>query len=169
MSDDLLTIGEVARRSGVAPSALRFYETEGLIRSERSSGGQRRYRRQMLRRVAFIRIAQRLGLSLAEIRDALATLPPDRAPTAADWSRLSRAWRPRLDEQIRLLERLRDDLDSCIGCGCLSLRSCRLSNPDDRAAALGAGPRYLLGDSPATPAGRRQAPARRAVSGEGGI
>ena len=145
---DLLPIGEVATRSGIATSALRFYESVGLIRSQRSPGNQRLYPRHVLRRVAFIRIAQRLGLSLEEIREALATLPPDRAPTKEQWARLSRSWRRRLDERIGSLEALRDDLAGCIGCGCLSLQSCRLYNPQDAAAALGASARYLLGDEP---------------------
>lgn len=147
MIDDTLTIGEVAARSGIAPSALRFYETQGLVHSTRSDGGQRRYDRDVLRRLAFIRVAQRVGLSLDEVRNALATLPDERTPTVKDWARLSRAWRPRLDEQIAMLASLRDQLSSCIGCGCLSLRACALYNPDDGAAALGTGPRYLLGDS----------------------
>ncbi len=142
-----LTIGEVSRRTGVAPSALRFYERRGLITTERSAGAQRRYRRDVLRRVAFIRVGQRVGLSLREISEALASLPRDRVPTKADWARLSREWREELDGRIELLEGLRDNLSSCIGCGCLSLRSCALYNPEDRARALGSGPRYLLGDS----------------------
>ena len=142
----LLTIGEVAERSGVKPSVLRFYERVHLIESTRSEGGQRRYLRQVLRRVAFIRAAQQVGLSLDEIAEALASLPAARNPTAADWSRLSRSWRTRLDDRIGELERLRDHLDSCIGCGCLSLKVCRLSNPNDVAAALGPGPRWLMGD-----------------------
>lgn len=146
--NDELTVGEVADRTGVSVSALRFYERESLIEARRTSGNQRRFPRDVLRRVAFIRIAQRVGLSLEEIRDALATLPENRTPSTADWVRLSRAWRPRLDEQIAVLERLRDDLSSCIGCGCLSLKTCALYNPDDAAAALGTGPRYLLGDTP---------------------
>ncbi|HZD65425.1 MAG TPA: redox-sensitive transcriptional activator SoxR [Acidimicrobiales bacterium] len=146
MTGTWLSIGEVAARTGVAHSALRFYEAEGLIRAERSPGGQRRYPRSLLRRLAFIRVAQRVGLSLEEIRGALDTLPASRTPTKADWARLSAAWRPRLDEQIAMLESLRDQLTSCIGCGCLSLRICKLYNPDDQAAALGTGPRYLLGD-----------------------
>lgn len=148
-SKDLITIGELAARSGVAPSALRFYESRGLLHSERSAGGHRLYRRNVARRVAFIRIAQHVGLSLAEIAGALAILPPDRAPTKAEWARLSRAWRSRIDERIAVLEGLRDDLTNCIGCGCLSLRGCRLSNPGDVAASRGTGPRYLLGDDPA--------------------
>jgi MerR family redox-sensitive transcriptional activator SoxR len=148
MDQPLLAIGEVARRVGVAPSALRFYEAERLITSVRSHGGQRRFPRDILRRIAFIRIAQRVGLTLEEIRTALATLPASRTPTQADWARLSRSWKPRLDEQIAMLERLRDRLTSCIGCGCLSLTVCALYNAGDAAAQLGAGPRYLLGDSP---------------------
>jgi MerR family transcriptional regulator, redox-sensitive transcriptional activator SoxR len=145
--DDTLSIGDLASRSGIAASALRFYEAEGLIRSQRNDGGHRRYERDALRRVAFIRVAQRVGLTLEEVRAALATLPDARTPTARDWARLSRAWRPRLDQQIAVLVALRDQLSSCIGCGCLSLRACALYNPGDGAAALGAGPRYLLGNS----------------------
>jgi MerR family redox-sensitive transcriptional activator SoxR len=148
MSPDLLAIGEVAERAGVSVSALRFYEDQGIVRSVRSAGGQRRYARSELRRVAFIKAAQRVGLSLDEIRAALATLPDARTPTPRDWRRLSSAWRGRLDEQIALLERLRDDLSSCIGCGCLSFGTCALYNPDDIAAANGSGPRYLYGDEP---------------------
>jgi len=139
----LLTIGEVSARSGVAPSALRFYEEHGLITSERSSGNQRRFRRHALRRLAFIRSAQRVGLSLDEIAEALATLPEGRTPTKADWTRLSRGWRPRIEAQIERLERLRDKLDGCIGCGCLSLRRCALQNPDDEAAPRGPGAVFL--------------------------
>ena len=152
--DDLarpLTIGEVGQRTGVSASALRFYEAEGLIGSHRTGGQQRRYDREVLRRVSFIRIAQQLGLSLDEIRDQLSSLPAGRTPTKADWARLTRSWRPRLDEQIAMLTRLRDTLTNCIGCGCLSLRSCALYNPNDGAARLGVGPRYLLGDQPRTP------------------
>ena len=144
---ELLSIGEVAERTGVSVSALRFYETEGMVAPTRSPGGQRRFPRDALRRIAFIRVAQRVGLTLDEIRTALATLPEQRTPTAADWNRLSRAWKAHLDERIRLLEGLRDELSSCIGCGCLSLHACKLYNPDDRARALGQGPRYLLGDT----------------------
>jgi MerR family transcriptional regulator, redox-sensitive transcriptional activator SoxR len=140
---DLLTVGEVARRSGFAASALRFYEQQGLIRATRTSGGQRRFTRSVLRRLAFVRAARNVGLSLEEVAAALASLPADRAPTRADWSRLSRSWRGRLDEQISALQRLRDGLDSCIGCGCLSLRTCAIQNPCDEAAALGSGARYL--------------------------
>lgn len=149
MSDDLLSIGDVAARCGIAPSAVRFYESEGLLRSTRTEGGRRRYERDVLRRLAFIRVAQRVGLSLQEVHEALDELPDGRTPTAKDWARLSRAWRPRLDEQIAVLTSLRDDLSSCIGCGCLSLRACALFNPGDGAAVLGTGPRYLLGDSAA--------------------
>ncbi len=143
-----LSIGEVARRSGVAASALRFYEQQGLIRSTRSEGNQRLFDRDVLRRVAVIRVGQRVGLSLGEIRDALAALPGDRTPNVADWERMSRGWRTRLDEQIAVMQGLRADLTSCIGCGCLSFRACKLYNPDDAAASLGDGPRYLLGDTP---------------------
>lgn len=134
-----LTIGQLAERAGVATSAIRFYESRGLIRSERTAGNQRRYRKSELRRVAFVRSAQRVGLSLDEIGEALATLPRTRTPTKADWHRLSRAWRPRLDEQIRRIELLRARLDSCIGCGCLSLKSCTLLNPGDVVAERGTG------------------------------
>ena len=138
----------MAARAGVRVSALRFYEDRGLIRSHRSDGGQRRYGRSVLRRVAFIQVAQRVGLTLEEIGRALDSLPDDDGLSAEDWKRLSKRWRPMLDERIRLLEGLRDELDSCIGCGCLSLERCRLRNPGDRAADLGPGPRYLLGDDP---------------------
>ncbi|GAB3598280.1 redox-sensitive transcriptional activator SoxR [Angustibacter peucedani] len=141
-AQDLL-ISEVARRSGLASSAIRYYESQGLVESSRTSGGQRRFARAVLRRLAFIRAAQNVGLSLDEIRAALDTLPSGRTPTKADWARLSRAWRGRLDEQIEALERLRDGLTSCIGCGCLSLRRCALQNPGDVVAESGAGARYL--------------------------
>ena len=134
-----LTIGQVAERTGVATSALRYWEALGLISSVRTSGNQRRYERPMIRRVSFIRAAQRVGLSLEEIKEALATLPDSRTPTARDWERLSAAWRTRLDEQIRRIELLRENLDGCIGCGCLSLRSCALMNPGDELAAAGPG------------------------------
>ena len=143
--EDELTIGTVADRAGVAPSALRFYEAEGLIRSTRTAAGHRRFRRDVLRRIAFVRAAQQVGLTLDEIRSALATLPDERTPDQADWARLAASWRPRLDGQIARLERLRDDLTGCIGCGCLSLRTCAILNPDDVASAQGPGPRYLLG------------------------
>jgi MerR family transcriptional regulator, redox-sensitive transcriptional activator SoxR len=140
-----ITIGELSERSGVAASAIRYYEELGLVRSRRSPGNQRRYDRAMLRRLAFIRTAQRVGLSLEEIEAALTSLPSNRTPTKADWTRLSRSWRPRIDAQIRQLERLRDTLDSCIGCGCLSLRRCALSNPDDEVAGRGPGAVFLEG------------------------
>jgi MerR family redox-sensitive transcriptional activator SoxR len=146
--DDRLAIGDVAARSGLAPSAIRFYEAEGLIRAERRPSGRRVFPRHVLRRLAFISSAQRVGLSLREVADALEVLPPDRAPTKAAWAQLSRGWRRALDERIADLEHLRDDLTSCIGCGCLSLQTCRLLNTDDAAATRGAGPRYLLGDDP---------------------
>jgi MerR family transcriptional regulator, redox-sensitive transcriptional activator SoxR len=139
-----LPIGAVSERTGVAPSALRFYEAEGLIHASRSPGGQRRYPRDVLRRVSFIRVAQQVGLSLDEIRAALASLPENRTPNKRDWELLSNAWRPRLDGQIALLERLRDRLTGCIGCGCLSLRACQLLNPDDEAARFGPGPRWII-------------------------
>ena len=141
---ETLTIGDFAARSGVAPSALRYYEREGLIRSTRTSGNQRRYERTELRRVAFIRIAQQVGVTLDEIRAALAELPENRTPTRADWARLSDRWRNRLDEKINLMQRLRDDLSGCIGCGCLSLNRCKLINPGDQLAGEGPGARVLL-------------------------
>jgi MerR family redox-sensitive transcriptional activator SoxR len=144
--DEDLTIGALSQRTGVATSALRYYESEGLIHADRSPGGQRRYARATLRRVSFIRIAQQVGLSLDEIRSALASLPDNRTPDEKDWARLSASWRPRLDAQIAVLERLRDRLDGCIGCGCLSLSYCRLLNPGDHAAERGPGPRYILDD-----------------------
>ena len=142
--DEELTIGAVSERTGVATSALRFYESQGLIHATRSDGGQRRYVRDTLRRVSFIRIAQQVGLSLDEIRNALSSLPDNRTPTPRDWERLSTSWRPRLDGQIAMLERLRDNLAGCIGCGCLSLKVCQLANPGDEAARLGPGPRWMM-------------------------
>lgn len=138
-----LTIGQVSERTGVATSALRYWEALGLISSVRTTGNQRRYERPTIRRVSFIRAAQRVGLSLEEIKGALATLPDSRTPTARDWARLSGAWRSRLDEQIRRIELLRDRLDGCIGCGCLSLTTCALNNPQDELAALGPGAHRL--------------------------
>src|SRR3954447_13248533 len=143
---ELLTIGEVARRSGVAASALRFYEERGLIRSERAGSGHRRYPRPVLRRVAFIVFAQRVGLTLEEIGVELAKLPGDRAPTRREWSRLSSTWGARIDERIAELNRLKLGLTECIGCGCLSLDRCRLANPGDRAGSMGPGPRYWVAD-----------------------
>ena len=144
MESELLTIGAMSERTGVAPSALRFYQAQGLISATRSEGGQRRYRRDTIRRVSFIRIAQQVGLTLDEIRDALHSLPEKRTPNKKDWERLSRSWQPRLDEQIAMLERLRDRLTGCIGCGCLSLRICQIVNPGDHAAERGPGPRLIL-------------------------
>jgi len=144
--DEELTIGELSERTGVASSALRFYEAQRLITAKRTDGGQRRYARDTLRRVSFVRIAQQVGLSLDEIRIALSSLPQGRTPTPQDWERLSTSWRPRLEAQIAMLERLRDRLSGCIGCGCLSLKVCQLANPGDAAAALGPGPRWILGD-----------------------
>ena len=180
-SKDLLTVAEVARRSGFAPSALRFYEREGLIAAIRTSGNQRRYERHVLRRLAFIRAARNIGLTLEEVRDALARLPSGRTPSRSDWAAISRSWRSRLDEQIEALEKLRDGLESCIGCGCLSLRNCHISNPDDQVARFGPGavalPRMLrYGDlSPAgrlpvgrTSAGRTSAAAPFAGNAVGG-
>lgn len=138
-----LTVGEVERRSGVSASALRFYEAKGLIRSRRNAGNQRRYPREVLRRLAVIKVAQRLGVPLAQIRAALGTLPEGRAPTAAEWRALSAAWKKELDERIRLLTRLRDSLSDCIGCGCLSLESCPLRNPWDRLGEQGSGAHLL--------------------------
>lgn len=158
-----LTVGEVAARSGVAVSALHFYESKGLISSRRTGGNQRRYHRDTLRRVAFIRVSQRVGIALDAIREALATLPQGRTPTRDDWARLSAMWRGELDDRIEQLLRLRDDLTDCIGCGCLSLQRCRLSNPGDMLAADGPGPRRLISRPPVTaddrPAARDHAPA----------
>ncbi|PSK66434.1 Redox-sensitive transcriptional activator SoxR [Micromonospora sp. MH33] len=141
---EALTIGQLSTRSGVAPSALRHYERLGLIRAQRTGGNQRRYARTELRRVAFIRISQQVGVSLEEIREALDSLPSARTPTPDDWAALSKTWRDRLDEKIRLLGKLRDDLDGCIGCGCLSLQRCTLYNPGDALAAEGPGARLML-------------------------
>jgi len=150
---DGLTIGELSARTGVAASALRFYEAEGLIHARRTSGGQRRYSRDVLRRVSFMRIAQQVGLTLDEIRTALRSLPDHRTPTRADWERLSASWRPMLDARIALLERLRDRLTGCIGCGCLSLQVCPLANPADVLGTEGPGPHLLLGDVPSAGSG----------------
>ncbi len=154
---DLLTIGEVAQRSGFATSALRYYEREGILTAERSGGGQRRYPRSVLRRLAFVRAAQSVGLSLEEVRSALATLPAGRSPTKTDWARLSRGWQARLDEQIAGLQELRNGLTSCIGCGCLSLRSCALANPGDVLGDHAVGARRL------PPALRREPPTSNAL------
>lgn len=147
MTPETLTIRALGERTGVAPSALRYYEAEGLIESGRTASGQRRYARETIRRVSFVRAAQQVGLTLDEIRAALATLPARRTPTHDDWAKLSASWRPRLDARIAMLERLRDRLHGCIGCGCLSLKACALLNPNDVAAAEGAGARYLVGDA----------------------
>ena len=143
MTAAMLTVGELAQRSGFAPSALRFYERAGLIDAERTSGGQRRYERIVLRRLAFIRAARHVGLTLDEVRELLALLPGSRTPTRADWTRISKLWRERLDAEIEALAALRNGLDSCIGCGCLSLKRCRMSNPGDVAASWGPGAVYL--------------------------
>ncbi|MEQ7124344.1 redox-sensitive transcriptional activator SoxR [Actinopolymorpha sp. B11F2] len=146
-----LTVGQLAARSGVAVSALHFYERQNLITSRRTSGNQRRYRRDTLRRVALIRIAQRVGIPLAHVGDALAELPDGRTPNRRDWERLSRRWRAELDDRIRQLQQLRDDFTDCIGCGCLSIDRCALANPHDRLAASGSGPRRLVGDAAPEP------------------
>jgi MerR family redox-sensitive transcriptional activator SoxR len=143
---ELLTIGELSARSGVAASALRFYEERGLIRAERASSGHRRFPRPVIRRVAFIVFAQRVGLSLDEIQAELSKLPADRVPNRGDWAKLSASWSTRIDARIAELERLKAGLTECIGCGCLSLARCKLANPDDRAGARGPGPRYWIGD-----------------------
>jgi MerR family redox-sensitive transcriptional activator SoxR len=144
------TVGEVAARAGVATSALRFYEANGLIHSERNSSGHRRFRADTLRRVGFIRVAQRVGLPLSEIRTALQSLPDGRTPNRKDWAKLATSWRPIIDERIAMLEAMKEQLDGCIGCGCLSLDTCALYNPGDVAATFGSGPRYLLGDDSVT-------------------
>jgi MerR family redox-sensitive transcriptional activator SoxR len=144
--ESMLTIGEVAERSGLATSAIRFYERQGLVHAQRTSSGQRRFRRDVLRRIAFIRIAQRVGLTLEEIVTALAVLPVEHAPTRRDWERLTAGWQDRIAQRISLLEALQSGLSSCIGCGCLSLRTCALANPDDVAATMGPGPQYLMSD-----------------------
>ena len=144
---DLLSVGEVADRCGIAASAVRYYDERGLVHSTRTAGGQRRFGRDTIRRIAFITAAQAVGRSLEEITDALARLPDQRTPTHADWNRVASTWRPRLDEQIDRLIALRDQLDACIGCGCLSLDRCAMYNPADVAARLGSGPRYLLGET----------------------
>jgi MerR family redox-sensitive transcriptional activator SoxR len=144
--DGLLTISAVAERSGVAASALRFYEERGLIASERAGSGHRRYPAAVLRRIAFIVFAQKLGLTLEEVGQELARLPNNRVPERADWAKISAGWVRRIDDRIAALERMRSGLTQCIGCGCLSLRQCQFANPDDRAGRRGPGPRYLIGD-----------------------
>lgn len=162
MPDPSLSVGEVAQRSGFAPSAIRYYEREGLIEARRSDGGQRRFDRSVLRRLAFISAARHVGLSLDEAREALDQLPRSRTPTASDWTRISKLWRTRLDSEIEALVALRDGLDSCIGCGCLSLRRCAISNPQDVAATRGPGaaylPRQLRQPPPSEPASRQPTP-----------
>ncbi len=148
-STDALTIGQLARRTGLAVSAIRYYETQGLIRPARNAGGQRRFLRSDIRRLSFVKIAQQFGFTLPKISALMASLPEERTPTKRDWEKISRQFRATLDAQIQTLERLRDNLDGCIGCGCLSLKKCRLYNADDRAARLGPGPRYVMGDRPA--------------------
>lgn len=143
----MLSVGEVAERAGVATSALRFYEEHHLITSVRNEANHRRYRADVLRRVGFIRVAQRVGLTLQEIRDALDTLPDGRTPNRRDWARLASSWQPLLDERIAMLESMKEQLDGCIGCGCLSLDSCAIYNADDEALRYGVGPRWLLGNS----------------------
>lgn len=143
-----LSIGDVARRTGLAVSAIRYYEEMGLVRPDRNAGGQRRFARSDIRRLSFVMITQKLGFSIAEIRDQLTALPENRTPTKADWTRMSRGFRGEIDARIQELEALRDRLDGCIGCGCLSLSQCRLYNKSDIAAAKGSGPRYLMGDKP---------------------
>ena len=150
MPREHLAIGEVARRTGLSVSAVRHYETEGLVFPDRNAGGQRRYARSDIRRLSFVLIAQQLGFSIAEIRGHLATLPEQRTPTRADWSRLSRRMRAELDARISALSLLRERLDGCIGCGCLSLSNCKLYNPQDQASRFGQGPRFLMGDEPNT-------------------
>jgi MerR family redox-sensitive transcriptional activator SoxR len=146
--DELLSISEVAERCGIATSAVRYYESRGLVTSTRTRGNQRRFARESIRRISFITAAQAVGRSLEEITDALDSLPAGRNPTNADWSRLASSWRPRLDAQIAALTSLRDKLDECIGCGCLSLDRCAIYNTNDEVAVRGVGPRYLLGDEP---------------------
>jgi len=145
-----LSIGELAERAGLATSAIRFYEDRGLVTSERNASGHRRFRADALRRVSFIKVAQRVGLSLSEIRNALDRLPDSRTPTHRDWARLAQGWQPLIDERIALLQSMREKLDGCIGCGCLSLDSCEMYNLDDAAAHFGSGPRWLLGDTAPT-------------------
>lgn len=143
-----LSIGQIAKRTGLAVSAIRYYETQGLVAPERNAGGQRRYLRSDIRRLSFVLIAQQFGFTIAQIREQFAAMPDGRTPTKADWTRISQSFRTELDGRIETLTKLRDNLDGCIGCGCLSLSNCKLYNPEDRAERLGAGPRYLMGDTP---------------------
>jgi len=147
-STDALSIGQLAHRTGLAVSAIRYYETQGLIRPARNAGGQRRFLRSDIRRLSFVRIAQQFGFTLPKISALMAGLPDERTPTKRDWEKISREFRTTLDAQIQTLEKMRDNLDGCIGCGCLSLKKCRLYNPEDNAARLGPGPRYVMGDRP---------------------
>lgn len=148
--NEVLSIGLISERTGVTVSALRFYEEKGLLQPQRNQSGHRRYRRADIRRVSFVRVAQKLGFTLPEIQRQLDTLPNSRTPTKADWAKLARQFRVEIDTRINALEQLRDTLDGCIGCGCLSLQKCELYNRNDEAAALGNGPRYLLGDEAKT-------------------
>ncbi len=148
MTPQLLSIGQLATRTGLAVSAIRYYETQGLIEPLRNAGGQRRFLRADIRRLSFVQIAQQFGFSIARIRTLLDELPHGRAPTEKDWGRIGQVFRADLDQRIETLEKLRDNLDGCIGCGCLSMKKCALYNPEDRIAANGAGPRYLMGDRP---------------------
>lgn len=150
VKDKFFTIGEAAKRCGVATSTLRFYESKGLIRSIRTHGNQRRYHSATLRTISVIRAAQKVGVSLEEIHHALSTLPEGRTPTKRDWERLSKNWATTLEQKIQEMQRLRDNLDTCIGCGCLSLKSCKLFNPEDAVSAHGSGPRYLIDGGPNT-------------------
>ncbi|MEM9279651.1 MAG: redox-sensitive transcriptional activator SoxR [Pseudomonadota bacterium] len=149
-----ISIGQLAERTGLSVSAIRYYETQGLVRSERSAGGQRRFLRSDIRRLSFVQIAQQVGFTIDQIREQLDALPDGRTPTKRDWSVMSRRFRSALDEKINAMTQMRERLDGCIGCGCLSLAKCKLYNPDDRAYLKGAGPRYLLGDQPVEPENR---------------
>lgn len=151
LASDRLSIGQLADRTGLSVSAIRYYEAEGLVTAERNAGGQRRFRRSTIRRLSFVLIAQQFGFSITQIRNQLQNLPDKRTPTKDDWARISQEFRTALDEKIETLTRLRDQLDGCIGCGCLSLEKCALYNPNDRARRHGAGPRYLIGDRPDPP------------------
>lgn len=150
-SNTWLSIGQLSGRTGLSVSAIRFYEEKGLIAPERNAGGQRRFRRSDIRRLSFVMVAQQFGFSIRQIKERLHALPDGRTPNKKDWTRIGASFRDDLDARIETLSRLRDLLDGCIGCGCLSLQSCKLYNPEDRASALGAGPRYLMGDRPETP------------------
>lgn len=148
MTTKMLSIGQLASRTGLAVSAIRYYEAQGLVEALRNAGGQRRFMRADIRRLSFVQIAQQFGFSIAQIKGLLDELPQGRTPNEGDWARIAGVFRADLDQRIETLERLRDNLDGCIGCGCLSMKKCALYNPDDRVAAKGAGPRYLMGDRP---------------------